>query len=111
MHSSLINPNNSPRVDTDTDSWILDYVDITHMQSIIEAIDEDCSGFITVNEANQFALARPEGWRSVESFFRAAPLFMTRNLSIACWSGLYTGPQVNSPNALISMVFIECPQL
>jgi hypothetical protein len=71
IYPSPIEHNVPPRLDTDTDSWALNYIDVAHMQSIVEAIDEDCSGFITVSEANKFALSRPEGWRSVPTL---APL-------------------------------------
>lgn len=47
----------------DPDVWLLKYIDVTHVHPIIEAIDEDGSGFISVKEANNFALSRPTGWR------------------------------------------------
>ena len=45
------------------DEWNLEYINITRVQPIIEAFDDDASGFITVAEVNTFTKARPEDWR------------------------------------------------
>ena len=45
------------------DAWALTYIDPAHLQPIIEAIDVDGSGYISVKEANKFASSRPKGWR------------------------------------------------
>jgi len=47
------------------DIWVFDFINVAHVQPIVEAMDDDCSGFISVKEANMFALSRPKGWRSV----------------------------------------------
>jgi len=47
------------------DIWVFDFINVAHVQPIVEAMDDDCSGFISVKEANTFALSRPKGWRSV----------------------------------------------
>ncbi|KAI1785577.1 hypothetical protein LXA43DRAFT_899476 [Ganoderma leucocontextum] len=44
------------------DEWTLEYVNITRVQPIIEAFDDDASGFISVAEVNTFTTARPETW-------------------------------------------------
>ena len=44
------------------DEWTLEYINITRVQPIIEAFDDDASGFITVAEVNTFTKARPEDW-------------------------------------------------
>ena len=49
--------------DKESDEWVLDYIDVAYVQPIVEAMDEDGSGFISVKEANSFALARPKGLR------------------------------------------------
>ena len=49
------------------DIWALQYLNAAHAQSVIEALDEDGSGFISVKEAKNFALSRPRGWRCVLS--------------------------------------------
>ena len=45
------------------DSWALDYISILRVQSILEALDDDGSGFVSVKEANDFTAARPIDWR------------------------------------------------
>jgi len=51
------------RPDGDQDLWVFDYIDVQHVQPIVEAMDEDGSGFISVKEANKFALSRPKGMK------------------------------------------------
>jgi hypothetical protein len=52
------------------DLWVLDCINVAHVQPIVEALDEDGSGFISVKEANKFAGSRPTGWRYVNLFSR-----------------------------------------
>ncbi|KAI0757704.1 hypothetical protein C8Q80DRAFT_1216217 [Daedaleopsis nitida] len=47
---------------SEQDEWALEYVNITRLQPIIEAFDDDASGFITVAEVNTFTTARPDNW-------------------------------------------------
>ena len=49
------------------DQWALKYINVSHVQPVIEAIDEDGSGFISVKEANNFAISRPKDWRCVDN--------------------------------------------
>ncbi|KAF9443206.1 hypothetical protein P691DRAFT_779013 [Macrolepiota fuliginosa MF-IS2] len=44
------------------DQWALEYINVAHLQSILEAIDDDGTGFISIKEANTFAIERPKGW-------------------------------------------------
>ncbi|EIW54523.1 uncharacterized protein TRAVEDRAFT_74550 [Trametes versicolor FP-101664 SS1] len=44
------------------DRWALECLDLMHLQQIIEAFDTDASGFITVQEVNNFTTSRPKGW-------------------------------------------------
>ncbi|KAI1785580.1 hypothetical protein LXA43DRAFT_1037408 [Ganoderma leucocontextum] len=46
----------------DQEEWTLEYINVTRVQPIIEAFDDDASGFITVAEVNTFTTARPENW-------------------------------------------------
>ena len=48
---------------TEQDEWTLEYINVTRLQAIVEAFDDDASGFITVGEANAFTTARPADWR------------------------------------------------
>lgn len=45
------------------DEWTLDYISVTRLQAIIEAFDDDASGFITVGEVNAFTASKPRDWR------------------------------------------------
>ncbi|KAI0043931.1 hypothetical protein FA95DRAFT_1627537, partial [Auriscalpium vulgare] len=47
---------------TDTDAWAIKFIDVTHLQRILEAFDDDASGFITVSEMNRFTSGRPIDW-------------------------------------------------
>lgn len=51
--------------EAESDAWVLKHINATHVQPIIEAIDLDGSGFISVQEANKFALSRPKGMKCV----------------------------------------------
>ncbi|THU88449.1 hypothetical protein K435DRAFT_917088 [Dendrothele bispora CBS 962.96] len=44
------------------DTWALAYINITRVQPILEAIDDDGTGFISIKEVNDFTDSRPEGW-------------------------------------------------
>ncbi|KAF8996216.1 hypothetical protein BDQ17DRAFT_1364614 [Cyathus striatus] len=49
-------------------TWALQYLDVSHFRQIVDAIDEDSSGFISIKEANKFSLARPKHWLLLEWF-------------------------------------------
>ncbi|KAH9034700.1 hypothetical protein EDB85DRAFT_2220184 [Lactarius pseudohatsudake] len=53
---SAINSTQNP------DAWAIKFVDVTRLQPISEAFDDDASGFITISEMNRFTRSRPEGW-------------------------------------------------
>jgi hypothetical protein len=48
---------------TNPDGWAIKYIDIMWVQPILEAFDDDASGFITVTEVNRFTSSRPVNWR------------------------------------------------
>ena len=50
-------------ISTNSDEWAIKYIDVLWVQPILEAIDDDASGFITVNEVNRFTSSRPVDWR------------------------------------------------
>ncbi|KAI0716121.1 hypothetical protein C8T65DRAFT_707355 [Cerioporus squamosus] len=52
----------NPTEVTPQDEWTLEYINVTRLQAIIEAFDDDASGFITVGEANAFTASRPVNW-------------------------------------------------
>jgi hypothetical protein len=45
------------------DMWALEYISMNKIQSLIEALDDDGSSYVMVNEVNAFTSSRPEGWR------------------------------------------------
>ena len=50
---------------SDPDGWAIKYMDIMRVQPILEAMDDDASGFITIGEMNRFTSSRPIDWRLV----------------------------------------------
>ena len=46
-----------------TDGWAIKYINIGRARSVVEAFDEDTSGFVTINEVNHFTQSRPTNWR------------------------------------------------
>ena len=55
------------------DMWALEYITMDKIQPLIEALDDDGSSFVRVNEVNEFTSSRPDGWRQVSgSMFTAS---------------------------------------
>ena len=46
-----------------SDEWALQYINVSRVWDIMEAFDEDASGFVTIKEANNFTSSRPLDWR------------------------------------------------
>ena len=55
------------------DAWAIKYINLTWVQPILEAFDDDTSGFITIAEVNTFTSSRPVGWRLVSHCFDPVP--------------------------------------
>ena len=47
------------------DAWAIKFIDVSRLQPISEAFDDDASGFITISETNRFTSSRPADWRFV----------------------------------------------
>lgn len=45
------------------DEWTLQHIRVDRLRFIMDAIDTDASGFVTVKEINDFTHSRPETWR------------------------------------------------
>jgi len=45
------------------DKWALAYINAAYVQPILEAVDDDGTGFVSVKEVNTFVASRPDGWR------------------------------------------------
>lgn len=55
-----------PRASIDpADYWTVKYIRVDRLKHILDAIDTDASGFITVHELNHFTQSRPRDWRYV----------------------------------------------
>jgi len=50
---------------SNADAWAMKFIDVMWVQPIMEAFDDDASGFITVTEVNTFTKSRPQEWRLV----------------------------------------------
>ncbi len=48
---------------TNLDGWAIKHIDVMWVQPILEAFDDDASGFITIAEVNRFTSSRPIDWR------------------------------------------------
>ncbi|KAG6908712.1 hypothetical protein DXG01_003645, partial [Tephrocybe rancida] len=44
------------------DRWALAYINAAYVQPILEAVDDDGTGFISIKEVNTFVAERPENW-------------------------------------------------
>ena len=49
--------------------WAVQCIDLMHLQSLMEAFDNDSSGYVSVQEVNRFTTSRPKGWRYVVAGF------------------------------------------
>jgi hypothetical protein len=45
------------------DKWALAYINAAYVQPILEAVDDDGTGFVSINEVNTFVAERPDNWR------------------------------------------------
>lgn len=52
------------------DKWALKHISVNRARTILEAFDDDASGFVTIQEVNSFTRARPLDWRSVIIYIR-----------------------------------------
>ena len=43
-------------------AWALKYINLGRAPSILEAFDDDASGFVTIKEVNDFTKSRPLDW-------------------------------------------------
>jgi len=63
-----------PEVKFDTDgitpenAWAIGFLSRSHLGPLMEAVDPDFSGRVTIKEINYFTRSRPPGWRYIHSF-------------------------------------------
>ena len=62
----------SPKVDTDgitsESVWAIGFLSKSHLRPLMEAVDPDFSGHVTIKEINDFTSSRPREWRYIHSF-------------------------------------------
>ncbi|KAJ7325560.1 hypothetical protein DFH08DRAFT_886888 [Mycena albidolilacea] len=51
-----------PAAKQEDDRWALAYLGVTYLHQIIEAVDDDGAGYLSINVVNQFCRRRPEKW-------------------------------------------------
>ena len=56
-------------VTLEEDHWAYEWINSLYLQNILEAIDDDASGFVTIPEINRFTSERPKDWRYVSFGF------------------------------------------
>lgn len=44
------------------DDWALQYLTLSRVQPLLEALDDDVSSLVTITELNDFVDARPKDW-------------------------------------------------
>ena len=59
---------NATSISLNSDEWAIKFIDVTWLQPISEAFDDDASGFINIAEVNRFTSSRPADWRFVLSY-------------------------------------------
>lgn len=92
------------------DKWALAYLNILHVQPILEAFDDDGTGFVSVKEANEFTSSRPKDWRLAATIFCMHAISRTHFISEACCNGLLTGQKVY-PLTLCGPVDVNCDRM
>lgn len=56
---------------SDSDQWALEYLGVSWLQPLMDAFDEDASGYVTIAEVNRLMDTRPSEltWRYVQLVF------------------------------------------
>ena len=80
----------------DPDAWAIKFIDLMWVQPILEAFDDDASGFITITEVNTFTSSRPVGWRFVPHHLKWIRSHRVLAYPIGWLSGLSVGQ--NAPS-------------
>jgi len=45
------------------EEWAVAYINTFRLRPLVEALDPDCSEFVTIYELNEFTSTRPASWR------------------------------------------------
>ena len=77
--------------DRRTDEWAFQYINIVYLQPIMEAFDDDGTGYITISEINKFVsmLPRSINWRYVFDYVLEV---ISIHVDVVYRTGSHTGP-------------------
>lgn len=82
------------------DHWALAYINILRVQSLLEAFDDDGTGFVSVKEANMFTTSRPRDWRFVVTDLGIHQGLSFSDIDKAYPIGWHIGPQVGTIDSM-----------
>ncbi|KIK61458.1 hypothetical protein GYMLUDRAFT_43029 [Collybiopsis luxurians FD-317 M1] len=94
------------------DDWALEYITISRIQPLLEALDDDSSSLISVAEVNDFTAARPTNWSLPKwmAFWTAGfPLTLKHyytHIQLLLWFIEYLVPYVPQVNSQIVKAFV-----
>ena len=87
-------------VESQQDAWALPYISMLYIQPLIEAFDDDASGFVTVSEANSFTAARPLDFRFVISPLPSLPVLnVSHDNSLPHWLAYWSTGKIEQLQA------------
>jgi hypothetical protein len=78
---------------TPENAWAIGLLSKSHLNPLMEALDPDGSGHVTIKEINDFTSSRPREWRYIH-FFLFVSHALICFLSAVSHSGLHTGLSV-----------------
>ncbi len=77
-----------------TDPWALQYITFLCIQPLIEAFDDDTSGYVTINEANAFSAGRPKTGGKLETQRISVASLRANTSPLVCYIGWLIGQSV-----------------
>jgi hypothetical protein len=95
--------NSATNNSSDPDAWAIKFIDVMWVRPILEAFDDDASGFITIAEVNTLTSSRPIEWRSVSHYFRPISSHLMGS-SLPHWLAYWA---VGEPNIFLYLTHIS----
>jgi len=75
---------------TPKDAWAIGYLSRSHLSPLMEAVDPDFSGHVTIKEINDFTSSRPRDWRYIYSFLFVSHALIYFFCSLPQWVAYWT---------------------
>ena len=72
---------------TPENAWAIGLLSKSHLNPLMEALDPDCSGHVTIKEINDFTSSRPREWRYIHCFLfvsHALICFYLQSPTVGC---------------------------